>query len=124
MASTKIDRRSFLIQAGRAFPVMAGAVYLLGCESPTSDDLIIDRFGFIGVSTTVAGHAHGASFRRHEIDTVNGRTWESTWWEDHTHMLTLSGADFAAILAGNFVTVTSARAKGHAHDFTFDPRET
>ena len=51
-----MDRRVFVIEAGKAFPVVAGALYLIGCGgSSTSPSAVAD---VQSESTTVNSHTH------------------------------------------------------------------
>ena len=55
-----MDRRTFVIEAGKAFPVIAGALYLIGCgsNSPTTPSSVAD---VTSTSTVVNAHSHTAN---------------------------------------------------------------
>ena len=113
-----MERRTFVIEAGKAFPVVVGALYLIGCGSPTSPSAVAD---VTSNSTVVNGHSHTAnvpaSDQLHPADT----TYTSSTSLSHAHMVTLTTAQLAAI-AGGSVTVTSTASTvtgDHQHDFTF-----
>ena len=116
-------RREFFVEVGKAFPVIAGASYLLSCssdDSPTGggggqSDLIVST------SSVDAGHSHTASIRRDELSSNTDRTLTSSSAGGHTHLVTLTAADFATLRGGMSVTVVSSVDGGHSHRFTFRP---
>src|SRR5579864_2781182 len=66
-----VDRRTFVIEAGKAFPIVAGALYVIGCgsSSPTSPLAVAD---VLSTSTVVNAHSHTvnvpASDQMHPVD--------------------------------------------------------
>jgi hypothetical protein len=119
-----VTRRVFVIQAGKAFPVVVGAVYLIGCgSSTTSPSAVAD---VQSNSTNVNGHTHSAnvpaSDQVHPADT----TYTSSTSLSHAHMVTLTAAQLTAIAAGGSVTITSTESSvtgSHRHDFTFQGKK-
>ena len=120
-----MDRRIFLIEAGKAFPVVLGAVYLIGCgsNSGTSPSAVADVQGF---STVVNSHSHTAnvpaSDQLHPADTA----YTSSTDLAHNHMVTLSAGQLRTIASGGSVTVTSTSSPttgNHSHDFTFQGKK-
>ena len=114
-----MERRTFDIEAGKAFPVVVGALYLIGCGSPTSPSAVAD---VTSNSTVVNGHSHTAnvpaSDQLHPADT----TYDSSTSLSHAHKVTLTTAQLATIASGGSVTVTSTASTvtgNHQHDFTF-----
>ena len=119
-----MERRTFVIEAGKAFPVVIGALYLVGCgSSSTSPSATAD---VTSTSTTVNGHSHTenvpASDQLHPADT----TYTSSTSSGHTHMVTLTAAQLMSIASGGSVTVTSTVSTvtgNHSHDFTFQGKK-
>ena len=120
-----MKRRVFVIQAGKAFPVVAGgAIYLIGCGgSTTSPSATAD---ISGTSTVVNGHTHSAnvpaSNQLHPADTIYTSSTDSS----HNHMLTLTASQLSILASGGSVTVTSTVTTvtgSHLHDFTFQGKK-
>jgi hypothetical protein len=119
-----MERRAFVIEAGKAFPVLVGALYLIGCSSsPTTPSTVAD---VTSTSTTVNGHSHSvnvpASDQLHPADT----TYTSSTSLSHAHMLTLTTGQLTTIASGGSVTVTSTASTvtgNHQHDFTFQGKK-
>jgi hypothetical protein len=115
-----MNRRVFVIEAGKAFPVVAGALYLIGCgSSTTSPSMVAD---VSSTSTNVNGHTHSvnvpASDQLHPTDT----TYTSSNDAAHTHMVTLMASQLSTLASGGSVTVTSTSSAvtgTHTHAFTF-----
>lgn len=120
-----MDRRRFLIEAGKAFPLAAGAWYLVGCgSSPTAPSAVAS---ISSVSTVVNAHTHSvgvpASDQLHPADT----TYTSSTDLAHNHMVTLTASDLSTLAAAGSVTVTSTTSSvtgNHRHDFTFQGKKT
>jgi hypothetical protein len=119
-----MERRAFVIQAGKAFPVIIGALYFIDCgSSSTSPSTTAD---VSGTSTVVNGHTHSAnvpaSDQLHPADT----TYTSSNDAAHVHMVTLTAAQLTSIASGGSVTVTSTVSSvtgNHSHDFTFQGKK-
>ena len=118
-----MHRRTFVIQAGKAFPVVAGALYLIGCGSPTGPSAVAE---VSSNSTVVNGHSHTvsvpASDQLHPADT----TYNSSSSSSHVHMVTLTSAQLSSIASGGSVTVTSTASTvtgNHQHEFTFQGKK-
>jgi len=119
-----MERRTFFIEAGKAFPVVVGALYVIGCgSSSTSPSATAD---VTSTSTAVNGHTHTAnvpaSDQLHPADT----TYTSSNVDSHVHMVTLTAAQLTSIASGGAVTVTStvsAVTGSHTHDFTFQGKK-
>ena len=119
-----MERRTFVIEAGKAFAVVIGALYPIGCSSSTSSPSTVADV--TSTSTTVKGHTRSvnvpASDQLHPTDT----TYTSSTSLSHTHMVTLTAAQLATIASGGSVTVTSTASTVtgiHQHDFTFQGKE-
>jgi uncharacterized lipoprotein YajG len=119
-----MERRVFVIQAGKAFPVVAGALYLIGCSnSTTSPSATAD---ISSTSTVVNSHTHSvnvpASDQLHPANT----TYTSSTDSGHNHMVTLTASQLSTLASGGSVTVTStvsAVTGSHQHDFTFQGKK-
>jgi hypothetical protein len=115
-----MNRRVFVIEAGKAFPVVAGALYVIGCGgSSTSPSAVAD---VQSTSTVVNSHTHTenvpASDQLHPATT----TYTSSTDSGHNHMVTLTDSQLSMIASGGAVTVTSTSSAvtgAHTHDFTF-----
>ena len=115
-----MKRRVFVIQAGKAFPVVVGALYMVGCgSSPTNPSAVAD---VASDSTVVNGHSHSvnvpASDQLHPTDT----TYPSSPSVNHVHTGTLTTNQVSTLASGGSVTVTSSASAvtgNHQHDFTF-----
>lgn len=122
-----MNRRRFIIEAGKAFPIVAGAFYIVGCDSNT-DGATSSKTGnnsstqFLtlnAVSTVVAGHSHSAAIPIGDLNSATGKSYESSSSNSHKHMVSLSAAQLGTISTGTAVTVVSSNFTGHAHQFTF-----
>ena len=122
-----MNRRRFIIKAGKAFPIVAGAVYVVGCDS-NSDGNNISSNGDDGgdqimtlsaVSTFVDGHSHSATIPLSDLDSAARKSYQSSSADSHTHTVTLSASQLGIIGGGSSVTVLSSNSGGHAHEFTF-----
>jgi hypothetical protein len=120
-----MKRRTFVIDAGKAFPALAGALYLFRCgsSSPASPSNVAQ---IVSTSTTVNGHAHTvnvpASDQIHPADT----TYTSSSNSSHTHQVTLTADQLSTLAMGGSVTVTSTNSTttgNHRHDFTFQGKK-
>jgi len=114
-----MDRRTFIIKAGQAFPVVAGAVYVIGCDSDSGGDGNGNGTTIVSISTVDAGHSHRVEFPEADLSSPSARTYQSSSSESHTHSVVLSEAQLTTIEGGGSVTVTSSDSGGHTHQFTF-----
>lgn len=118
----QMDRRTFIIKAGQAFPVVAGAVYVIGCDSDSTDDGNGNGNGsttIVAISTVDAGHSHRVEFPEGDLSSSSAKTYQSSSSGGHTHSVVLSEAQLNTIEGGGSVTVTSSNSDGHTHQFTF-----
>jgi hypothetical protein len=119
-----MQRRVFIIEAGKAFPIVAGAVYLIACGSSTTSPSTVADVS--STSTNVNGHTHAAnvpaSDQLHPADT----TYTSSTDAGHNHLVTLTASQLSTIASGGSVTVTSAASAvtgSHTHSFTFQGKK-
>jgi hypothetical protein len=54
-----MDRRTFVIEAGKAFPVVTGALYIVGCDNSSTAPSAYASVS--ATSTTVNAHTHDGS---------------------------------------------------------------
>jgi len=115
-----MNRRTFVIEAGKAFPVVIGALYAIGCgDSSTAPSSFAE---VSSTSTTVNGHNHSANIPASDQQKPVDTTYTSSSTLSHTHMVTLSAGQLSSLSLGGSVTVTStvnAATGNHSHDFTF-----
>ncbi len=119
-----MERRVFVIQAGKAFPVVAGALYLIGCGSSTTSPSAVADIS--STSTIVNSHSHSvgvpASDQLHPANTI----YTSSTSSAHDHMVTLTASQLSTLASGGSVTVTStvnSVTGSHQHDFTFQGKK-
>lgn len=118
-----MERRAFVIQAGKAFPVMIGALYLIDCGSPTDPSAVAD---VSSASTNVNGHSHTANASASDQLHPANTTYTSSTTAAHDHMVTLTADQLSTIATGGSVTVTSTISTvtgSHRHDFTFQGKK-
>ena len=119
-----MDRRVFVIEAGKAFPIVAGALYLIGCgSSTTSPSAIAD---VLSTSTNINGHTHTANVPASDQLHPADASYTSSTDSAHNHMVTLTASQLSAIASGGSVTVTSNSSTvtgNHTHDFTFQGKK-
>ncbi len=119
-----MDRRVFVIEAGKAFPVVIGALYLIGCgSSSTSPSAVAD---VSTTSTSVNAHMHAANVPASDQLHPASVSYTSSATLNHDHMVTLSASQLTTIAAGGSVTVTSTASAvtgTHQHDFTFQGKK-
>jgi hypothetical protein len=119
-----VDRRVFIIRAGQAFPVVAGAVYLIGCGSSTTSPSAVADIS--STSTTVNSHTHTAGVPASDQLHPAATTYSSSTDSAHNHMVTLTASQLSTLASGNSVTVTSTSSTvtgAHMHDFTFQGKK-
>jgi hypothetical protein len=115
-----MERRTFVIEAGKAFPVVIGALYVIGCgDSSTAPS----AFASVqGTSTAVNAHSHTANVPASDQEKPVNTSYTSSTSLDHTHMVTLTASQLSSLGLGGSVTVTSTVSTvtgSHSHDFTF-----
>jgi hypothetical protein len=119
-----IKRRTFMIEAGKAFPAIVGALYVFGCgSSPTSPSGVAD---INSTSTVVNGHTHSVNVSSSDQLHPADATYMSSTSLSHTHMVTLTAAQLTTLASGGSVTVTSTTSTltgNHQHDFTFSGKK-
>ena len=115
-----MKRRTFVIEAGKAFPVVFGALYLIGCGGSSTAPSAYAEVS--STSTSVNGHNHTANIPASDQQKPTDMTYTSSATLSHTHMIALTAGQLSSLSLGGSVTVTStlSTATGnHSHDFTF-----
>ncbi len=118
-----MNRRTFIVQAGKAFPVVAGVLYLVDCGGPTSPSAVAS---VASDSTVVNGHSHTANVSASDQLHPANTTYTSSTTAAHDHMVTLTADQLSTIATGGSVTVTSTASTvtgNHRHDFTFQGKK-
>src|SRR5262245_11093753 len=117
-------RRVFLIEAGKAFPAIAGALYLIGCGgSSTGPSAVAD---ISSVSSVSNAHTHTIGVPSSDQMHPATKTYTSSSTSAHDHMVTLTVTQLSELAAGGSVTVTSTNSTvtgNHTHDFTFQGKK-
>jgi hypothetical protein len=119
-----MDRRVFVIEAGKAFPIVAGALYLIGCGSSTTSPSAVADVS--STSTNVNGHTHTANVPASDQLHPADATYTSSTDSGHNHMVTLTASQLSTIASGGSVTITSTSSAvtgNHAHTFTFQGKK-
>jgi hypothetical protein len=103
-----LTRKRFLLQlAGGAWALAAA-----GCGGGDDDDAPP-----LACSGTIANnHGHALVIPEADLDATTARTYDIAGSAGHTHTVTFTPAQLAALKAGSTVTVTSSLASGHSHE--------
>src|SRR4030095_874178 len=115
-----MERRTFVIEAGKAFPAVIGALYVIGCgDSSTAPSAYAS---VQATSTVVNAHSHTANVPASDQQKPADASYASSTALDHTHMVTLTASQLSNLGLGGSVTVTSMVSTvtgSHSPDFTF-----
>ncbi len=115
-----MNRRVFILEAGKAVPAVVGALYIIGCSSsPTSPST---SASITAVSTVSNGHTHSVGIPASDQMQAVAMTYTSSTDSAHNHQVTLSASQLSTLAAAGTVTVTSTISTvtgNHTHDFTF-----
>ncbi|HET9830861.1 MAG TPA: hypothetical protein VFP91_04110 [Vicinamibacterales bacterium] len=120
-----MQRRVFLIQAGKAVPAVVGAIYMISCGDSTVAPSAVASIS--SVSTTVNGHTHDVGIPASDQMKGTTTTYTTSATLSHDHMVTLSSSQLTTLGQGGSVTVTSTSSTvtgNHTHDFTFQGKKT
>lgn len=72
-----------------------------------------------GAAATISeNHGHALSIAAQDVDVATEMTYEIQGSAGHSHSVTISAAQFAALMAGESLTVLSTSASAHAHNVT------
>jgi len=124
-----MERRKFFRLAGGTLILTPAGLFLVRWSSYAADQSQggqtnqprRDGTKLIYTSSVVGGHAHTfgiemAAIAKPPADGISGPSGVA---EGHSHNVIVSAAQLSSISAGQTVQVTSGRAGGHAHLFTF-----
>ena len=124
-----MKRREFFRMAGGTVILIPAGLFLVRCSGYASGEVTSgptnqpkrDGTKLIYTSSLVGGHAHTFAIEVAAIDKppADGVSGPSGVAEGHSHNVIVSAAQLSSISAGQTVQVTSGRAGGHAHLFTF-----
>ena len=120
-----MNRRTFVIEAGKAFPIVAGALYIVACgdSSPSTPSTVAD---VLSSSTVVNAHSHTANVPASDQLHPVGTTYTSSSSLAHVHMVTLTASQLTTLASGGSVMLTStvsAVTGDHTHEFTFQGKK-
>jgi hypothetical protein len=130
---SNIDRRQFIMVAGRSIPITIGVPYLVACSTdaepmtgpsdpdndPTNDPNNSNSV-VTAVSTVDAGHSHNASIPESDVASTQGKSYGASSASGHVHTVTFTAADFETLRTTGQVTILSSSDAGHTHSFTFN----
>lgn len=119
-----ITRREFSLEAAMA--ILSGvAITISGCGGSSSNPAGPSGNPPVGssgdkVGAISANHGHIATI--HAVDIANGKGFalDIRGTATHTHSVTLSDADIAAVAANQRVARVSSSSGGHDHTVTFN----
>ena len=108
------DRKTFMLQlVGGSLGLMLGGCGGGGDDAaPPSTADTCGRFDFS------ANHGHTLSLSAADLDSTEARTFDVQGTAPHTHQVTLSPAQLAALKAGQSITVGTTVSELHSHDLT------
>jgi len=119
-----LERRTFVIKACTAFPVVVGALYLIDCGGgPTTPSSVAE---VTSDSTVVNGHSHTANVPASDQLHPASTTYTSSTASAHNHMVSLTADQLSTIASGGSVAISSTASTvtgNHRHDFTFQGKK-
>lgn len=122
----KLDRKEFLRMALATAGLGFGATRVAGCggDSPGTTGAAGTGGGtkacVDGVPTETISANHGHTLAVSQADVASGvaKTYSIKGTSPHDHMVTVSGATFLRLRAGESVTLTSTTTTAHSHMIT------
>jgi len=118
-----VERRTFMIGACKAVPVVVGALYLIDCGGPTTPSSVAE---VTSDSTVVNGHSHAANVPASDQLHPASTTYTSSTASAHNHTVSLTADQLSTIASGGSVTISSTASTvtgNHRHDFTFQGKK-
>lgn len=113
----KLTRRQILQATGGA--VVVG---LAGCgpggTDETDDPAQGQSCSFAGASAITGNHGHSVTLPRATLEAGADGSFEIRGTADHSHALTLTGAQLSALLAGETLTLDASTTLEHSHSVT------
>ena len=115
-----MNRRVFILEAGKAVPIVVGALYVIGCgSSSTSPSATAD---VQATSTVSNGHQHSANIPASDQMNAVAKTYTTSNVSAHDHTVVMTSAQLSSLAAGGSVSVTTSASTVtgvHTHDFVF-----
>ena len=106
------DRKTFILQlAGGGLGLMLG-----GCGGGGGEDPPVVAAAACGRFDFSANHGHALSLSAADLDSTVARTFSVQGSAPHSHQVTLSPAQLAALKAGLSVVVATSVDATHSHD--------
>lgn len=120
-----MNRRVFILEAGKAVPVVASAIYLIGCgSSSTSPSATAD---VQATSTVSNAHSHSANVPASDQMQAVAKTYTTSNVSAHDHTVVMTAAQLSSLAGGGSVTITTSSSVVtgiHTHDFVFIGKKT
>ena len=116
----ELNRRTFFVSIAGLAGVGATA-FTLGCGGGTEDQTTNDGEDCqdgVQNSQISQNHGHSLAIPAGDIEAGAGKSYSIKGSADHNHDLALTADDFAMIMAGSEVTITSTNDDGHTHEVT------
>ena len=115
----KTNRRQFFSQLSMALAGSSLVAFAIACGG--EDDIDTGETSG-GLSCTAAGisnnHGHALLIPFADVEAGEDRTYSIQGQSGHDHQITLTAADFDALVAGDDVLLTSTDGASHTHDVT------
>ncbi len=108
-----MERRTFVITACKAFPVVVGALYLIDCGGPTAPSSVAE---VTSDSTVVNGHSHTVNVSASDQLHPAGTTYTSSTASAHNHMVSLTADQLSTIASGGSVAISSTASTADSHE--------
>lgn len=115
-----MTRKQFLRSLAGAGIGAVGASVLIGCgsDNPATPDARVVSCTLNGTAVTIAGnHGHTLVVSTADIAAAADKTYNIMGTSPHTHMVTITAAQFAMLAANTSITVVSTDAL-HTHSVT------
>src|SRR5947208_1769154 len=94
----RMNRRVFVLEAGKAVPAIIGALYLVGCgDSPSSPSATAD---ISATSSTSNAHTHSVGIPASDQMKAVAVTYTSSSTLAHDHQVSVSASQLATLASG------------------------
>ena len=118
-----MERKQFITTIMTAAGLMPLVITQIGCTSatePPATTTVTTSDSYLFTSSVDSNHAHTVEITFFDLSQPpeGGRSL-TTSSTGHTHSVTLSTSDFAALEAGQTVIRNTSNNSGHLHTFTF-----
>ena len=123
-----MERKKFITTIMTAVGLMPLVITQIGCTTatdPAATPTLTTSDGYLFTSSVDSNHSHTVEVAFADlIQPPDGGRSLTTSSTEHTHSVTLSTSDFAALEAGQTVIRGTSNNSGHLHTFTFVIPET